>query len=296
MTDSDDLGRVLREQIDARLEQAATTPDADDMFRRAAQLGRAGSASLDDREALRPFVDAYRTRLDALVQTIEAGGPPAVARRGPVLPWVLAAAAAAAMVVGGMTWLGSWRSTADQSGVGAGHSAQHGANPQRPVAEVRHGTPLRPRATAPVERTSPPAPIEAEAPAVQEIEPAPAVVDTPPSQSAPSLRERLRALDVAAQAAWRRGELAKAERGYRMIVKLGGRREVAELAYGELFAIVRQRGGKLQALWRAYLRRFPTGRYAEDVTAGLCRRGPSADADACWERYRRRFPNGIHAP
>ncbi len=297
MNDSE-LGRSLRDQIDARLEQADLMPDPDDMFRRAAKLDSGRVDALGDAEVLRPFVEAYRDRLDGRVRALDAGRPPARMRSPSAVPWIVAAAAVVLVVVGVASSMGSWRQAMLESLSGGGNEAQHGSNAERSVEEATNmapasqRSPSTPRSSMPDDSVVPDAVVVPEEPEPEpESEPEP-VVDAP----APSLAERLESLDASAQAAWRRGDLKKAERGYRTIVRLGGRREAAEMAYGELFALVRQRGGDLPALWRAYLRKFPRGRYAEDVAAGLCRRTPAAERDACWTRYRTRFPNGIHAP
>ena len=116
------------------------------------------------------------------------------------------------------------------------------------------------------------------------------------SPVAATAEERIAALDAEAQAAWRAGDRKRAEAAFREIVKIGGRRREAQLAYGEIFALVRQRGGEPVKEWRAYLAKFPRGRYAEDARAGLCRRATGDARDQCWETYRRDFPKGSHAP
>lgn len=120
----------------------------------------------------------------------------------------------------------------------------------------------------------------------------------PTEQDAPkeTLEDRLRVLDERAQAAWRGGDTAAAERGYEEIIRLAGRRREAERAYAELFALARARDdvGTSVALWRAYVRRFPRGLYADDARASLCRQATSADAQACWRAYLQDFPNGAH--
>ncbi len=291
MTESE-LGRSLREQIDARLEQADLQPDPQDMFERAARLD---PGRLEDAAVLRPFVQAYRDRLDAQVQTREAGAPPPAARRRPSITWVVTAAAAVLLVTGVASSMGRWRQAMVQSSDASGHEAQHGSTVDRSVQEATNLAPP-PRSPAPVQGSPATEPDPVPLPPVLEPEPRNESEATVDPVRTPSLAERLDALDASAQAAWRRGQLRKAEQGYRAVVRLGGRREVAEMAYGELFAIVRQRGGDLPSLWRAYLRKFPRGRYAEDVTAGLCRRALSSERGPCWDRYRARFPNGIHAP
>jgi hypothetical protein len=103
------------------------------------------------------------------------------------------------------------------------------------------------------------------------------------------VEQRLRVLDARAQQRWAAGDLAGARKDFRAIVRIGGRRKQVELAYAELFALARQGGQPLPPLWRAYLRRFPKGRYAAEASAGLCRAAsPQTRAD-CWDAHRARF-------
>lgn len=103
-------------------------------------------------------------------------------------------------------------------------------------------------------------------------------------------------MEARAREAWKRGDLAEAESLFRRIIRRAGRGRHAELAYGDLFALVRQRRGtKGQTeLWREYLGRFPRGRFAEDARAGLCRRAKEDDRRACWSDYLRTHPSGAH--
>ncbi|MCA9714656.1 MAG: hypothetical protein H6713_11775 [Myxococcales bacterium] len=114
--------------------------------------------------------------------------------------------------------------------------------------------------------------------------------------SRPSLDERLKALDELAQERWRQGDLEGAEHAYRELIRRGGRRARVQLAYGDLFSLVRQaRGGAgEEELWREYLGRFPSGPHADDARAGLCRRAPGDARLTCWERYLDDFPRGAH--
>ncbi|MEE9384305.1 MAG: hypothetical protein V3V08_12940 [Nannocystaceae bacterium] len=109
--------------------------------------------------------------------------------------------------------------------------------------------------------------------------------------------ERLRDLDAKAQALWREGELEAAERSFRRVIKLAGRGAIADLAYGDLFTLARQRGapGDESKLWRQYIRRFPHGRFSDDVRAGLCRRANPSSAATCWRMYLDQHPGGSHA-
>ncbi len=110
------------------------------------------------------------------------------------------------------------------------------------------------------------------------------------------LDRRLRQLDLRAQAQWRDGRHRAAERTLWKVVRIGGRHDRVEMAFAELFALVRQRDGDLARVWRRYLQRFPRGQYAGDAKAGLCRRASGERRQGCWQDYRRSFPRGIHAP
>ncbi len=104
----------------------------------------------------------------------------------------------------------------------------------------------------------------------------------------------LRELSEEAHALWRKGDLRGAEQRFIAITKIGGRGVLAELAWGDLFALARQMDdkGKSVTRWRAYLSKFPGGRYADDARAGLCRR--SSDVRSCWSNYLRDMPRGSY--
>lgn len=111
-----------------------------------------------------------------------------------------------------------------------------------------------------------------------------------------SLADRIAALDDEAQRLWAAGELEAAGEAFRAIIKLAGRTRHADLAYGDLFTLTHQRKDESTelALWHEYLRRFPSGRFADDARAGLCRRGPADDRASCWRAYLADFPTGVH--
>lgn len=117
-----------------------------------------------------------------------------------------------------------------------------------------------------------------------------------PVVPAPSLSERLAALDAAAAVALRARDLPGAAAKFEQIVQQGGSSSLADLAFGELFHIAHRRGdtaGEL-ALWKRYLARFPEGRFADDARAGVCRRATTAAKDACWRDYLDDFPKGSY--
>lgn len=98
-----------------------------------------------------------------------------------------------------------------------------------------------------------------------------------PIAGAPSLDE----LDRRAQEMWAGGKRKEAEAIYREIVRRGGQSRHAELAFGELFSLVKLRGRDPISDWKAYLRRFPDGRYAADAITGLCARDEAPDPSMC---------------
>ena len=114
--------------------------------------------------------------------------------------------------------------------------------------------------------------------------------------SSQSVAERLAALDAEAHAAWKAGDLARARANFETIVAIGGRHRLADLAYGDLFTLARTAGDERREaqLWKAYLRRFPRGRFADDARAGLCRRASSTEQARCWARYLRDMPGGTY--
>lgn len=120
-----------------------------------------------------------------------------------------------------------------------------------------------------------------------------------PEAPAETLSAQLRRLGGEAEAAWQSGDYAGAERLHRQIIALAPNSRAADLSYGDLFTLARQRSGPAQeqALWREYLTAFPRGRYADDARAGLCRRAePASERANCWQQYLTDFPAGVHRP
>ena len=147
---------------------------------------------------------------------------------------------------------------------------------------------------------------EEEAPAL-EPEPEPEITDEPPpaispkpraksSAPGPSRDDRLRAIDAEARAAWAKGDLATAEAKFGELVRTGGRSSIADVAYGDLFSVLRQRGrtAQLPEHWRRYASRFPEGRYIDEARAGLCRTASGGDEVECWRAYLRDRPRGTY--
>ena len=151
-----------------------------------------------------------------------------------------------------------------------------------------------------------PEPSEPELPGEPEEPPA-ATVDPPAEQPVPKVRKttpppaetlaaQLRRLGAEAEQAWQSGDPAGAERRHRDIIELAPGSRAADLSYGDLFTLARQRSGPEQeiSLWKEYLAAFPRGRYADDARAGLCRRAAPAERAGCWQKYLNDFPSGLH--
>ncbi len=136
-------------------------------------------------------------------------------------------------------------------------------------------------------------------PEVPIIEATPPTIATPETVAErPAARpidpDRLRALSDDARRLWRSGDRGGAEAKFVEVVRVGGRTTLAELAWGDLFALARQMGddARLAKRWRGYVAKFPRGRYADDARAGLCR--SSKTPSACWAAYLRDFPRGSY--
>lgn len=148
-------------------------------------------------------------------------------------------------------------------------------------------------ATKPPQRVEPEAPSEADAASGSETGDAPR-----PRKRDPRLSktERLRELDTRARAAWKAGDARKARKLFDRLVASGGRSRIADLAYGDLFALARQLDDQpgLRRYWRRYAKRFPSGQYIDDARAGLCRVAAPAEQRACWQRYLADRPRGTY--
>lgn len=226
--------------------------------------------------------------------------PPASTRR--IWGWVAAAAAVLLLAGVGAVQAGAWRlEQADPSR----HEAVHISPEARPSPSVEVAPRARPEPAAGPALTSPRVDVEARTDPMDgadQADPA-AEADAAAAESAgsrgrpdPSRAPSLEQLDAMAHAAWRAGDLARAERLFRRLAKRAGTGRLGDLAYGDLFTLARQRGeqGRDAKLWREYLRRFPQGRFADDARAGLCRRAAGKAQRQCWERYLQAMPQGAH--
>ncbi len=246
--------------------------------------------------ALGPFARAYADRAQRVADERRMSPVPlqSSAQRRRWWPIALAggllAAAAAILVV----QLGDLSSASQDSGTG-GVEAQSVRSEHADTGAFEARTP-RPKARS----TTPERAVEAEAePELREPEPEPAPLPpepepeperrTPPKMS-------LEGLEARAHARWKAGELAGAEADLRAIIHRSGRNRRSELAYGDLFAVAFQRGGERAQTraWKQYLRKFPKGRFADDVEAGLCRRAPVERRSTCWKKYLQHQAKGAH--
>lgn len=302
---------AYRASIDEQLERAdSPQPDLAAVLTRARQLGSTMTADAEpealgideDPEAsaaLADFVDAYRQQRD---HEVDAAAPPRPSgkrlSRVTVVLGLVAAAAIAVWALGSLrgSWVGS--TPEEPSGQQAVDAAASGGRGHGGFAASQQ-PPLAPRTT--VREAKPP--IESEPGLLPEVDPEPEAEPDPPAlepapsrptKAARSVEQRIETLDAEARRAWRRGDLAKAERKFRALIDIGKRRRAAEVAYGDLFAVVKQRRHSLVPVWNAYLRRFPKGRFAEDASAGLCGAATGDARSICWDRYREKFPRGRH--
>jgi hypothetical protein len=230
---------------------------------------------------------------DRELRPIPAARPAQVRTRW--VPYAVVASLAAALLLVIFGRGDGWLSTAAQDdGAGAPSEAERTYDARRAEERAaRLEAERRERAAmAEVEPVEPDAEVELmpEPPAIEPAPSEPKAVEKTP-------RVTVEDLESQARAAWRRGELAEAERLFRRVTQRVRRGDAAELAFGDLFSIVKQRSGAAgQAkVWREYLQRFPDGRFSDDARAGLCRRATGEAQRTCWVEYLREHPNGTHA-
>ena len=271
--DALERARVLDQLDDDELAHAAKVGDVDDFIADA-----------------RAFVAA---------QGVDEAPPMLPPRRASRRPWViglsLAAAAAMVVLVGGVVQ--QLRTHAVEAAATDGSEFSHA--PDRASAQDTEGVVESRAPSARVQPRPTPAPApEPEPEPEPEVEPEPLVEPEPvaASPSPPRASFDAAGLDAQARAAWRDGDLGLAQRRLEQLVRRGGRSTLVDLAYGDLFALARQRDqpSKLRSYWRAYVERFPKGRFIDDARAGLCR---SLGGDAqvrCWASYLRDRPDGTY--
>lgn len=281
-----------------------------DVFARAAELDPSFAALADEAARLDVLSDAAvhrvaaigsldtliasaRAELGSIADEAERAGPASVPapRRDHRRTWIAAivAVAAAVLLVAISTW--SLRESSLESQRAAGYS---GANQTSREDESERAVEVEPPVVKPrVIVPSLPMPEDSE-PALPET-PAP-LDESKPKPTPQAIEARLEQRDREARDAWKRGDLASAESAFEAVVKAGGRRAIADLAFGDLFELARQRKDDAgeAALWRRYVRRFPNGRYADEARAGLCRRESGEAAKRCWSAYLDDRPRGTY--
>lgn len=301
-----------RDLLAERLTPAAT-PDFADVIGRMQDLGAeeddlliGRARDLDQDEPLTETMSAgelaelaainadARSLLDAALDERRLASIPAVQlprKRG---RWTWAAAAAIVLIAGvaGATSLVRSYSSDQAATDHTGFEAEDRAVPDDNGGRTQTNAPVTHEATV-----KHPDPEERPTVVVEDSasEPPPPAAPSPAQKTkADDLDAKLARLDAEAQDLWRKRDLAGAEKKFRTIVRLGGRSEYAQQAYGELFAIAHQTHGpaEQEKLWRAYLRRFPRGRYADSASAGLCRGEPKSNKKVCWTRYLDQHPRG----
>ncbi len=308
-----DPQRVPRAMLDEALALAPIVPLSSESSQR---------LSVRDNAELGALLAEVRGEVDAEIAALRRKGFPPVpvpsVRQTIVVDrrrrwlWGAVAAAAAVLLAVASPMLATRLATSqgDPTQSSWGGRAADGSH----AADREEPTPVLRRATRPAPEPAPepePEPEVASQPAPIELEtsldpgldtaaeqPVPKARKSP-RPAAPDLAEQLRNLDSEAESAWHSGDYAGAERRFRQIVALAPGSRAADLSYGDLFTLARQRSGPEQekALWREYLAAFPRGRYADDARAGLCRRADPDDADArhaCWQQYLGDFPSGVH--
>jgi outer membrane biosynthesis protein TonB len=242
-----------------------------------------GHRDRSDHDALAPFTAATRALLAAQTRAPPRPAPPPLRPRRRLTAITVALTALAAIL---LIWQGPRmaRLLAPQT-IGAMAVDDNHADPPQPL----HDAPPPRRTTPPPQ----PAPEPEPAPAPPTPEPAP---NPAPTHATRPHRPPAPPLEDEAQALWQRGELAAAEQKLREVVRRAGKSARAELAYGDLFALAGQMRGPAgqTALAREYLAAFPSGRFADDMRAGLCQRAPVDDRPPCWRDYLTHHPGGAH--
>lgn len=193
--------------------------------------------------------------------------------------WVVLAGAAA-MLLGGVGYM-------LLHGYGLGFATSMGVSTPAEQAVHRHNAASEPREAIARSRVRP---------AVVPEGPPPKVLDESTQEQA---EVRVPSIDFdaqmeRAQQQWRKGDLRAAVRTLRMIARRTKRAEQAQMAYADLFVLTKQLGdiAGRRSVFRAYLRRFPRGRFSEDARAGLCRL--DAAPRACWSNYLKHHPGGAY--
>jgi hypothetical protein len=313
MDDFDELVADARALLDAQLDAGRPPPDVLDVLQRARELG----VTPDDETEQVFVVDAMPELERALEPDLELAELNADARllldgllerRGAVKrtrwrrqPRAVAVAAAAVVMLGlvGAAFASKWQEL--ESAAKSDHFAAAAIAELDRAWQAESERALSPAFWVPawtIPVTSARAgPTSPQSPTVE-----PDVASVPTDATAKpdtatrlaDTATRLAELDAQAYALLRAGQHEQAAQRFRTIVKIGGRSEYAELAFGELFALARRDSlsDELNDLWSAYLKRFPRGRYADAARAGLCRRAPEPNKATCWTDYLLEHPRG----
>lgn len=248
-----------------------------------------------DSPQLASFLDDVRGQIESHARRRELAPAPNPPRR---MRWPLVATlvgvAAAAVLIPAVSAIRGQAVLADEDATSpaaemdrASATSQSESTSRRPSAK---------RSPAPVLPTlDVPAPATDETAAIAIPEPPSSVSTRAPSHArpAPPKGPTLAELDARAQALLKSGDLGGARNALEELVRRGGTTSYAELAFGDLFTLAHRqhRTTEQTTLWRRYLARFPHGRYADDASAGLCRRDDDVE---CWSTYLREWPRGSH--
>jgi|GEM_PF-1429320 len=251
------------------------------------------------------FVGDVRGHLDHDLARGEQAGDTATtaeadaSRRG-VFPLAIAAGLLIAVGLGAAlaTWLDLGGGALWNTGEGSRSEAMLSPRPAPEQESEFHGhatprpePPTPPDAAPKTDAVPEPAPLDEVATPTRERSHK-ATPKARPKSKRPSRRQRLEALEREANAAWQAGKLDAAEVAFRAIIRLDPRGHWGESAYGELFTLQRQRKRSSVSLWKTYLVRFPSGRFADDARAGLCRRATGDAKAQCWQDYLDTMPRG----
>lgn len=287
-----------REGLDRRIDGAALRAGFDDVLARGHALrpDLVDARMLADARRLAPVVDLQRRAagdrvLEAFVDDARESVEKRIRdramlhrRRRIVVRAAGAAALVAAALFAVVWWVGA-PNVLESAGSGLSSGVEQAELIETREEEIGEAKSVRPEPvpTPKIEVEPTPAP-------------APAMVETVPQRvrsqrriETPTLAE----LAAVAKEQWRAGDLDAAESTLTRIVERGGASKWADNAFSDLFALAHRRGDAKarQHWWRAYLRRFPRGRYADDAQAGLCRASAQA---SCWAKYLDRYPDGSY--
>ena len=264
----------------------------------------------DPEQLLQTLVLAARAEAEASATQREARTAPALRRPRRRTALVLGAVAATSAAAAAVALALSLRADALDLDAGRDSASLASARAERDdaggiaVDGEREPTATRPRRARPDRRPASPSMAAPEPQPEPELEPEPAQLEVEPQlearpqakpRPARSARTRLQELDDRARAALATGDLQRADDLLDKLIQRGGRHRLVEAAFGDRFAIAHRlhSASAQRGLWRAYLERFPDGRFADDARAGLCRRA-TMDTGSCWSAYLDDFPRGAY--